>query len=227
MTHRTQSPTATRRSSSPRRRNEHGEDPFANYRSFDQFRGNREPLGLETDSSKLGQYRNQEATLRNVSSPPRNVSSPPRHFSSPPRNISSKNSSTCRPVSLSGAEPQLYSPRKTSNSSSGSGSGLYSDSGFGSYTGSGVHSGSSSAAHSGSSSGAYSAQKYSSLESTQSYGRSVTETQSYQESTRKYQGNEQKRSTSPVKVSLGALKLATIQPWDEDKDGERRSSLRA
>jgi len=227
MTHRNPAPTSTRRSASPGGRNEAGEgDPFViNYRSFDEFRGNKK------DSFKSGPNRKYEASPSNLPSPPRKVSSPPRQFSSPPRNISSPP----KVSSYSGFESQSYSARKTSNSSSGSGSGLYSDSGFGSYSGTGAHSGS--AAYSGSSSGTYSGRKspaYSSLDSSQSYGRSIAEssvmTQSYQDtSSRKYQ--EQKRSSSPVKISLGALKIATINPWDgksEDDNnpgyGERRSA---
>merc|ERR1719206_1601092 len=181
----------TRRSASPAGRAvPHTGDPFSSYRSFDQFRENRK------DSWKQGQERKHKTSPGNLPSPTRNVSSPPRQFPSPPRNISSPPKIS----SYSGFESQSFS-RKTSNSSSGSGSGLYSDSGFGSYSGS-------------------KSPAYSSLESSQSYGRTES-SRSYQDSSRRSQNQvEQKRSSSPVKISLGALKLATINPWEDVKKGE-------
>jgi len=229
VSHRSKSPGTNRRSPSP---GKDGDDPFANYRSFEQFREKRnqsDKSEIRRDSYRTIPIQRENDSSRNGRSPPRNLSSPPRNFSSPPRNVTSppKSSSTfSRPGSFSSFEPQQYAPRKTSNSSSGSGSGsgLYSDSGFGSsYNGSSAFSEKKSS---------YSSNNYSSFDSSSSFGRNTSTensmSRSFLDSSKKYQ--EQKRSSSPVKISLGALKLATIQPWEDTKGndndyGDRRSNF--
>jgi len=194
-----------RRSISPAKGGGGGDDPFANYRSFEQFRESRQS-GSKRDSYKSLQTRDSSYEVTSTL--------PPRTFASPPRNSSPPKLSTYSPKNstFSNFDSNPYTPRKSSNSSTGSGSNLYSDSGFGSTTGATSNSSSSNYYSSYSSS----AQNYSNFDS---YSQAGATNRSYTENSRKYQ--EQKRSSSPVKISLGALKLATIQSWDE---GGKRSS---